>query len=46
VAGQELDDEQRPFVADAVEDVADQPADGDPLRLLSQNQVRMKCRLP
>src|ERR1700716_3002513 len=30
-AGQQVDDEQRPFVADAVEDVADQPADGDPL---------------
>ena len=33
VAGQELDDEQRPFVADAVEDVADQPVHGDTLLL-------------
>src|SRR4030088_26893 len=31
--GQQVEDEQRPFVADAVEDVADQPADGDTLLL-------------
>src|ERR1700738_641668 len=33
LAGQELDDEQRPFVADAVEDVADQAVHGDTLPL-------------
>src|SRR5216684_2433454 len=32
-AGQQVEDEQRPFVADAVEDVADQPADGGALLL-------------
>src|SRR5258708_98001 len=30
-AGQQVDDEQRPFVADAVEDVAGHPADWDTL---------------
>src|SRR3979490_2098591 len=30
-AVEQVDDEQRPFVADAVEDVAGHPADGDPL---------------
>src|SRR4030088_967111 len=39
-AVQQVDDEQRPFVADAVEDVAGHPADGDPLLGYF---VRTKC---